>query len=66
MHIARPDPFDNEEFFTEWTAAAGEAALEMHRYDGVRHYFLDRSLPVYDAAAAEFCLERSRAFLRKL
>lgn len=66
VHIARPDPFDDEEFFTEWTAAAGEAALEMHRYDGVGHYFLDRSLPDYDAAAAELCLERARAFLRGL
>lgn len=66
VHIARPDPFDDEEFFTEWIAAAGEVALEVHRYDGVGHYFLDRSLPDYDAAAADLCLERSRAFLRGL
>ncbi|MDJ0944906.1 MAG: dienelactone hydrolase family protein [Kiloniellales bacterium] len=66
-HIARPDPFDDEAFFAEWRADAGEAALEMHRYDGVGHYFfLDRSLPDYDAAAAELCLERARAFLRSL
>ena len=65
-HIARPDPFDDEEFFTEWAAGAGDVALEMHRYDGAGHYFLDRSLPDYDAAAAELCLERSRGFLRGL
>ena len=66
VHIARPDPFDDEEFFDEWKAGAGSVKLEMHRYDGVGHYFLDRSLPDYDAGAAELCLERCRAFLADL
>lgn len=63
VHIARPDPFDDEDFFEDWQAGAGSAQLEMHRYDGAGHYFLDRSLPDYDAEAAALCLERSRAFL---
>jgi dienelactone hydrolase len=65
-HIARPDPFDEEQVFADWAGEAGEVALELHRYDGVGHYFLDRSLPDHDAAAAALCLERCRAFLRRL
>lgn len=65
-HIARPDPFDDEDFFAQWAADSGETALEMHRYDGVGHYFLDPTLPGYDAAKAELCLERSLAFLARL
>lgn len=65
-HIARPDPFDEEQVFIDWASHAGEIALELHRYDGAGHYFLDRSLPDYDAAAAALCLERCRAFLRRL
>ncbi len=34
-HIARPDPFDEEQVFTDWASEAGEVALELHRYDGV-------------------------------
>ncbi|MFC1459540.1 dienelactone hydrolase family protein [Microvirga arabica] len=64
-HIARPDPFDEEQVFTDWAGEAGDIALDLHRYDGVGHYFLDRSLPDYDAAAAARCLERCRAFLRR-
>jgi dienelactone hydrolase len=62
-HIARPDPFDAEQVFTDWAEESGDIALELHRYDGVGHYFLDRSLPDYDEAAAALCLERCRAFL---
>lgn len=64
-HIARPDPFDEEQVFTDWASEAGGIGLELHRYDGVGHYFLDRSLPDYDAAAAALCLDRCRAFLRR-
>jgi dienelactone hydrolase len=62
-HIARPDPFDDEDFFAEWAADRGEAKLELHRYDGVGHYFLDPTLPGHDAANAALCLDRSVAFL---
>ena len=66
VHVARPDPFDDETFFADWSADAGEVALDLHRYDGVGHYFLDRSLPDHDAAAAQLCLERALTFLRGL
>ncbi|MGL5008235.1 MAG: dienelactone hydrolase family protein [Paracoccaceae bacterium] len=65
-HIAQPDPFDDEAFFGEWVGEAGDVALELHRYKGAGHYFLDRSLPDYNAAAAALCLERSLAFLERL
>lgn len=65
-HIAQPDPFDEEEVFTGWADEAGEVALELHRYGGAGYYFLDRSLPHYDAAAAARCLGRCRAFLGQL
>jgi dienelactone hydrolase len=64
VHLARPDPFDDESVIADWAAGAGDVALELHRYDGAGHYFLDRTLPDYDAGAAELCLERCRAFLR--
>lgn len=65
-HIARPDPFDDEAFFAEWAEDAGAVALDLHRYDGVGHLFIDPSLPDYGAAAAELCLTRARAFLARL
>ncbi len=65
-HIARPDPFDDEEFFTDWAAAADGVDLALHRYDGVGHYFLDPSLPDFDADAADRCMARARAFLKRL
>lgn len=65
-HIARPDPFDEESFFADWVGSNPGVALEMYRYDGVGHYFLDPNLADFDAAAAELCLERCRRFLRGL
>ncbi len=63
VHIARPDPFDDEAYFADWAAEADGVNLELHRYDGVGHYFLDPALPDYGATAAKLCLERSIAFL---
>ena len=65
-HIAQPDPFDDEAFFEDWVAGAGEMSCEMYRYPGVGHYFLDRSLPDYDSDAFNLSLERSREFLKGL
>jgi dienelactone hydrolase len=66
VHIARPDPFDDEEFFAQWANEADHAALQLYRYDNVGHYFLDRDLPDYDAAAAALCMQRSVEFLARL
>ena len=65
-HIARPDPFDDDTFFDDWVAGAGGVALNLHRYDGVGHYFLDRSLPDFGALQAQLCLDRAVAFLNTL
>jgi hypothetical protein len=66
VHLARPDPFDDEAVIADWASGAGGVALRLHRYDGAGHYFLDRTLPDYDAGAAELCLERARDFLKSL
>lgn len=65
-HIARPDPFDDEDYFAGWAAESGEIDLQVHRYENVGHYFLDSSLSDYDADAAKLCLERCREFLQDL
>jgi dienelactone hydrolase len=65
-HIARPDPFEDEEFLAEWAGSNPGVALELHRYEGAGHYFLDRNLPDFKGDAAEMCLERSRTFLNRL
>lgn len=65
-HIARPDPFDDEAEIEGWAQDAGGVALELHRYDGVGHYFLDPDLADYDAPAAALCLSRARDFLCRL
>ncbi len=66
VHVARPDPFDDEAYFADWAGESDGVALDLHRYDGVGHYFLDRSLPDYGGAAAQLCLDRSVAFLNAL
>ena len=66
VHVARPDPFDDEAFFTDWAGDSGDVALQLHRYDGVGHYFLDRALPDFGAAEARLCLDRAVAFLDAL
>ncbi len=66
-HLARPDPFDDETVLEAWAGdPRASAALAIHRYDGVGHYFLDPALPDYHAGAAELCLERCLAFLASL
>jgi dienelactone hydrolase len=51
-HIARPDPFDPEEVFAEWVATNPGTALDLRRYDGAGHYFLDPALPDFHETAA--------------
>ncbi|WP_375691992.1 dienelactone hydrolase family protein [Pseudooceanicola sp. LIPI14-2-Ac024] len=66
MHAARPEPFDDEAVFDAWKAANPGADLQVHRYDGVGHYFLDPSLPDYGAAADAKCRAECRRFLSKV
>ncbi len=63
MHMARPDPFDSEEYVAEWIASADGRPLEVFRYGGVGHNFLDEGGPDWDAGAAALCEERLLAFL---
>ena len=63
MHMARPDPFDDEAFVAAWSADANAGPLAVFRYDGVGHNFLDAGGPDFDATATEACIARLVAFL---
>lgn len=65
-HIARPDPFDPEEVFAEWEQANPGAALDLRRYDGVGHSFLDPALSDYREEAAREARAAMLAFLAAL
>jgi dienelactone hydrolase len=65
-HIARPDPFDDEEYFADWAETASGVELDLHRYDGVGHYFLDPSLPDFDETAAQASRAAMLDFLARL
>ena len=65
-HIARPDPFDPEEVFAEWEGANPGAALDLRRYDGVGHYFLDPALSDYGEEAAREARAAMLAFLASI
>ena len=51
-HIARPDPFDDEEYFADWVETNPGVALDLHRYEDVGHYFLDPTLSDFGSEAA--------------
>lgn len=65
-HIARPDPFDDEEYFADWAETAPGVALDLRRYEGVGHYFLDPSLSDFGETAARDCRAAMLAFLAGL
>jgi dienelactone hydrolase len=68
LHLAEPDPFEEEEFVGEVEAAARRAgcALETFRYPGAGHLFTDPDLPGHDPAAAAALWGRVDAFLAGL
>jgi dienelactone hydrolase len=68
VHMAEPEPFDDEAFLQEWIADAERlpVALEVFRYPGAGHFFTDRTLPDHDAAAAGLALDRALAFLARV
>ena len=65
-HIARPDPFESEEDLASSADNSSGILLELHRYESVGHYFLDASLPGYDADIADRCLNLCYSFLNDL
>lgn len=67
VHLASPDPFEDEGFVAEWAEAAKQrVALEMYRYPGPGHYFLDATLPDYHADSAALVWQRALGFLGRL
>lgn len=68
VHMAEPDPFDEDAFIADWIAEAQALpiAFEAFRYPGAGHYFTDATLADHDAAAAELALDRTLAFLAQV
>lgn len=73
VHLAQPDPWEDEDFVGDWLGEARRArlALEVFRYPGVGHLFADRTLPGYgepdyDEDAAEAMWRRALEFLGRL
>ena len=68
LHLAEPDPFEDEEWVDHWreATAARQVSATLHRYLGVGHLFTDATLPDHDAAAAALLRERTIAFLASL
>jgi dienelactone hydrolase len=68
LHLAEPDPYEEEEFVADVAEAAERAgvALEIFRYPGAGHLFTDPALDGYDAAAADRLWSRIDAFLARL
>lgn len=65
LHLAEPDPFEDEEFFDDWLGMAERAGLaaEIYRYPGAGHLFTDPALPDHDAEATALLWQRATAFL---
>ena len=68
IHLAEPDPWEDEDFVTEWLDDARRArlALEVFRYPGVGHLFADPTLPDYGEDAAEAMWRRVLEFLGRI
>ena len=67
VHAAKPDEYDTEEDFAAWRQEHDWPEAVIHRYEGANgHYFIDPTLPAYDAESAELCLERVSTFLKSL
>ena len=68
LHLAEPDPFEEEEFVGAVEAAARRAGcrFETFRYPGAAHIFTDPALPGHDPVAAASLWGRVDAFLAGL
>jgi dienelactone hydrolase len=65
IHGAEGDEFFEEDLpaARELVATLGPGLAELFVYPGEQHLFTDRSLPAYDAEAADLVLQRSLVFL---
>ncbi|MFE6038245.1 dienelactone hydrolase family protein [Streptomyces sp. NPDC056452] len=66
VHAAEPDDFASPERMgaLHGSARKSGAALEVFRYPGAGHFYIDRDLPDHDPAAAELTWQRVLDFLR--
>lgn len=65
-HFAEVDPLVSDDELTEMHARLllSEKSVEVHRYEGTRHWFAEPDRPdAHDPAAAELAWERTLAFL---
>jgi dienelactone hydrolase len=67
LHLAEPDPCEDEEFVADVAEAADRAgvALELFRYPGAGHLFTDPSLEGHDPAGTALLWRRVDAFLER-
>ncbi|WP_330248080.1 dienelactone hydrolase family protein [Streptomyces sp. NBC_00562] len=65
MHAAEPDDFAPPERIAALCRAARKSGvdLEVFRYPGAGHFYIDRDLPDHDPAAAELTWRRVLDFL---
>lgn len=65
MHAAEPDGFAPPERVAALCRAARESGVELEvlRYPGAGHFYIDRDLPDHDPAAAELTWRRVLDFL---
>ncbi|MGW1186320.1 dienelactone hydrolase family protein [Streptomyces drozdowiczii] len=65
LHAAEPDDFAPPERVAALCQAAQEAGIEVEvfRYPGVGHFYIDRELPDHDPAAADLTWHRVLEFL---
>jgi len=64
-HVTPADEWEPDEGVDAWVdslRAAGRP-IELHRYPGTKHWFLESDRPEYDAAMAQLFWERTVAFL---
>jgi dienelactone hydrolase len=68
LHLAEPDPYEDEDFVADMAEAAERAgvALEVFRYPGAGHLFTDPTLDGHDPAATDLLWSRVDAFLDRL
>jgi dienelactone hydrolase len=66
-HFAENDPFETAENVDELEAALKDAGrrVEIFRYPGASHWFLEPDRPEYDEAAATLAWGRILGFLRE-
>ena len=67
FHLAHEDPMIDADELALMEASLGLAdrPIEIHRYDGVEHFFAEPGTPNHDVEATEAAWQRTVEFLRK-